>query len=314
MNSAYEMFEQVKGEIDKVVKGKDEAKKVLVAAFLARGNVLLEGVPGMGKTLLARACARIVGLGFSRIQFTPDLMPSDILGTNIYNQGSGRFEFVPGPIFTNFILADEINRAPAKTQAALLEAMEEHQVTIDNRTYDLPGNFIVFATQNPLEFEGTYMLPEAQTDRFMVRILMDYPTEDEEFQILRLPLDHGPDPTEQITPIENAEALIAAARQQVGAMVVDEKIVHYVRSLVRETRNMDEIALGNSPRAGQMLLRLAAAYAAIEGSGFVTPDHVRELVPAVLPHRWILKPETQVQQQPVEDILRELFNRVAVPT
>jgi MoxR-like ATPase len=308
------LYERTMAEIDKVIKGKAEAKSVLFASFLAGGNVLVEGAPGLAKTLMARSLARTLGLGFSRIQFTPDLMPSDILGTNVYNQKKGEFEFKHGPLFSNFILADEINRAPAKTQAALLEAMEERQVTIDNSTYRLPDVFMVFATQNPIEYEGTYALPEAQTDRFMVRLVMDYPTVDEEHEVLMLALNPQRDLTELIIPVSDAPSQLGAAWRELQAIVIDEKIVTYVRNLVRMTREMPDIALGNSPRSGQMLLRLARAYAPITGSDYVTPDHIRELVPVVLPHRWILKPETLINKTPVDHLLRDLFSRVQVPT
>ncbi len=314
MTTIQTLYQRAKDEIDKVIKGKADAKAVLFATFLAGGNVLVEGAPGLAKTLLARSLARTLGLGFSRIQFTPDLMPSDIVGTNVYNQKISAFEFNYGPIFSNFILADEINRAPAKTQAALLEAMEERQVTIDNSTYLLPDVFMVFATQNPIEYEGTYVLPEAQTDRFMVRIVMDYPSIEEEQEVLKLVLSLQRDLTAFITPLPDAPALLNAARRELAAIVVDEKIVTYVRDLVRATREMPDIALGNSPRSGQMLLRLARAYAPIVGGAYVTPDHIRELVPVVLPHRWILKPETLINKTPVDHLLRDLFSRVPVPT
>ena len=308
------LYQYAKVEIDKVIKGKTDAKAVLFATFLAGGNVLVEGAPGLAKTLLARSLARTLGLGFSRIQFTPDLMPSDIVGTNVYNQKMSAFEFKHGPIFSNFIHADEINRAPAKTQAALLEAMEERQVTIDNNTFLLPDVFMVFATQNPIEYEGTYMLPEAQTDRFMVRIVMDYPSVEEEQEVLKLALSLQRDLTAFITPLPDAAALLQAAKQELATIVVDEKIITYVRDLVRATREMPDIALGNSPRSGQMLLRLARAYAPLAGSDYVTPDHIRELVPVVLPHRWILKPETLINKTPLSHLLRGLFSRVPVPT
>ena len=307
-------YARVKTELDKVIKGKNEAKAALFAAFLAGGNVLVEGAPGLAKTLLARCLARTLGLGFSRIQFTPDLMPSDILGSNVYNQGKAVFEFKAGPIFSNIILADEINRAPAKTQAALLEAMEERQVTIDGTTYALPEVFMVFATQNPVEYEGTYMLPEAQTDRFMIRVAMDYPSNDEEQEILSLAVSCGRDLTVLIVPMTDAPALLHTAWQELAGIVIDEKVVRYVRDLVRATRSLDDISLGNSPRAGQMLLRLARAYAPVTGSPYVTPDHIRELAPLVLPHRWIMKPESLVNKTPLEEILRELFSKVPIPT
>jgi MoxR-like ATPase len=315
VNPVQELFAGISAEIDRVVIGKKETKSIIFATFLVNGNILLEGVPGIAKTLLARVFAKAMGLGFSRIQFTPDLMPSDITGTSMYNQGTSAFEFIPGPIFSDFILADEINRAPAKTQAALLEAMEEKQVTVDNFRYDMSGNFIVFATQNPLEFEGTYALPEAQLDRFMVRIIMEYPTPDEELAVLATAL-HTAGVNQQIgaiTPCGNAALRVQEARECVNSVVVDDKIVVYVRDLIAASRAIDELTLGNSPRAGQMLLRLSRAYAAVSGETFVTPDHIRELVPHVLPHRWVMKPEAEIRQTPVESVLRSLFNSVKVP-
>jgi MoxR-like ATPase len=314
VTTAQALYEQVKTELDKVIKGKDEAKKIVFATVLAQGNVLLEGAPGMGKTLMARAMARILGLRFSRIQFTPDLMPSDVLGTNVYHQSAGCFKFLPGPLFADFVLADEVNRAPAKTQAALLEAMEERQISVDNNTYRLSEHFTVFATQNPLEFEGTYALPEAQKDRFMVRMMMDYPDEHDELAILNLSLGGHRDLSLAAGPLSDVAARLALARAEVARVVVDQRLLAYVRDIVRCTRTMDELALGNSPRAGQMLVRLAMAYAAVEGCTFVTPDHVRELVPSVLPHRWELKPEAQVRHAALDDIIRTLFGMVKVPT
>jgi MoxR-like ATPase len=315
VNPVQELYARISGETGKVVIGKDETKRVVFATFLVKGNILLEGVPGIAKTLLARVFARTLDLRFSRIQFTPDLMPSDILGTSIYNQGKGQFEFIPGPVFSDFILADEINRAPAKTQAALLEAMEEKQVTIDNLRYDMSENFMVFATQNPLEFEGTYTLPEAQLDRFMVRILLDYPGADDELEVLASALQAG-STNELIGRIQTPEGVgeqISLARAYVDQVVVDRKILLYIRDLITASRTLDELLLGNSPRCGQMLLRLSRAYAAVQGLSFVTPDHIRELVPHVLPHRWVIKPEAEIQQTPVESILRTLFDMVKVP-
>ena len=315
MNPAQELYVNLSNETGKVVIGKEESKKIIFATFLVKGNILIEGVPGIAKTLLARVFARAMGLRFSRIQFTPDLMPSDILGSSMYNQGKGAFEFVPGPIFSDFILADEINRAPAKTQAALLESMEEKQVTIDNSRYDMSENFMVFATQNPLEFEGTYTLPEAQLDRFMVRILFDYPDAEEELAVLESALEVSGinELLERVQPPASLPLQIRNARDFVGTVVVDNKILLYIRDLIGASRSLDELLLGNSPRSGQMLLRLSRAYAALEGSTFVTPDHVRELVPHVLPHRWVIKPEAEIQQTPVESILRALFDTVKVP-
>jgi len=316
MNPVQELFSRISAQIDTVVIGKQETKSVIFATYLVHGNILLEGVPGIAKTLLARAFARALGLRFSRIQFTPDLMPSDITGTSIYNQGKGAFEFIHGPIFSDFVLADEINRAPAKTQAALLEAMEERQVTVDNVKYDMSNDFCVFATQNPLEFEGTYALPEAQLDRFMTRILLDYPSPEEELSVLATALHTTGTNNllETIVPDASVAAGISDARAFVKNTVVDGKIILYVRDLITASRTLEELTLGNSPRAGQMLLRLAMAYAAVNGDPYVTPDHIRELVPHVLPHRWILKPEAEIQQTPVETILRTLFDTVKVPS
>ncbi len=313
MNPARILYEQVRLELDKAVVGKEEIKAVIFAAVLAKGNVLLEGVPGIAKTLMARAMAKTLGLKFSRIQFTPDLMPSDITGTSIYNQGKGVFEFIPGPIFSDFVLADEINRAPAKTQAALLEAMEERQVTVDNRTFALSPNFMVFATQNPLDFEGTYSLPEAQMDRFMVRIAVDYPSEDEELSILS---GISPLPSkllQAIIPVPGSKDALVSAREFIDTVVIDEKVMVYVRDLIRASRTLDELILGNSPRAGQMLIRIARAYAAVNDSDFVTPDHIRELVPSVLPHRWVMRPEAEMRQDPLDSIITNLFDSVKVP-
>ncbi len=313
MNPAENLFRQIRSEIDSVIIGNDQAKAVIVSAVLAGGNILLEGVPGVAKTLIARSLARVLGLGFSRIQFTPDLMPSDITGTSVFNQAKGEFEFVPGPIFSDFVLADEINRAPAKTQAALLEAMEEKQVTIDNRTYKLRPAFMVFATQNPLDFEGTYSLPEAQLDRFMVRIQMSYPTADEELSILSDLSCKPAQLLESVTPVENAMGVIETAQEFIHEIVIDEKVMLYIRDIIRASRELDDLVLGNSPRSGQMLVRMAKAYAAVTGCGFVTPDHVRELAPAVLPHRWVLRPEAEMKQDPLSPIIAALFDSVKVP-
>lgn len=315
MNPVQELYSSIDNEVKKVIVGKDDAKAVIFSAFLVKGNIMLEGVPGIAKTLIARSFSKALGQKFSRIQFTPDLMPSDILGTSIYNQGKAAFEFVPGPIFSDFVLADEINRAPAKTQAALLEAMEEKQVTIDNKRYDMSENFIVFATQNPLEFEGTYALPEAQLDRFMIRVIMDYPHIEEEMKVLSSALtrDAVNDHLNEITPLASVNIQISEARNFLESIVVDEKIIRYVRDIINASRNSDELFLGNSPRAGQMLLRISRAYAASQGSAFVTPDHIRELVPFVLPHRWVMKPEAEIQQTPIENILRGIFDAVKVP-
>jgi MoxR-like ATPase len=283
----------------------------LVTAFLARGHVLLEGVPGVAKTLAARSMAGALGLQFSRVQFTPDLMPSDILGTNIFNPAENAFRLMRGPVFTELLVADEINRTPPKTQAALLEAMEERQVTIDGTSHPLPPHFFVVATQNPLELEGTYPLPEAQLDRFLMRVRVGYPEAVAEVAMLRgFHQREGRSPSvERVLDVPTLLEL----QQRAARVTCDESILSYVVKLTRETRAHPRVRLGASPRAAQAVLAAAKARAGLLGNDFVTPDEVKAVVPSVLNHRLLLKAEAEVEGVTPDDVLRQTLEQVKVP-
>jgi MoxR-like ATPase len=283
----------------------------LVTAFLARGHVLLEGVPGVAKTLIARSMAAALGLQFTRVQFTPDLMPSDILGTNVFHPAENTFRLVRGPVFTEVLVADEINRTPPKTQAALLEAMEERQVTIDGVTHVLPPHFFVVATQNPLELEGTYPLPEAQLDRFLMRVRVGYPEPDAEVSMLRgfHQREGKPASVERVLDVATLTELQARAAR----ITCDESILAYVVKLTRETRANPRVRLGASPRSAQAVLAAAKARAALQGTDFVTPDDVKAVLPSVLNHRLLLKAEAEVEGVTPDDVLRQTLEQVKVP-
>jgi MoxR-like ATPase len=283
----------------------------LVTAFLARGHVLLEGVPGVAKTLAARSMASALGLGFTRVQFTPDLMPSDILGTNIFNPAENAFRLMRGPVFTELLVADEINRTPPKTQAALLEAMEERQVTIDGTSHPLVPHFFVVATQNPLELEGTYPLPEAQLDRFLMRVRVGYPEADAEVAMLRgFHQREGKSPT--VERVLDTPTLMEL-QQRAARVTCDESILAYVVKLIRETRGHPRVRLGASPRSAQAVLAAAKARAGLVGYDFVTPDDVKAVVPSVLNHRLLLKAEAEVEGVTPDDVLRQTLEQVKVP-
>jgi MoxR-like ATPase len=278
--------------------------------LLAEGHVLVEDVPGVGKTVLAKALARSLDLRFSRLQFTPDLLPSDVTGVNVYDQQEGGFRFRPGPVFANVLLVDEVNRASPKTQSALLEAMQESQVTVDGETYPLDRPFLAIATQNPVEYEGTYPLPEAQLDRFAVRMEIGYPPLAEEARMLTE--QTGEPPLDALRPVAGREALlgaIAAARE----VFVEESVNRYVVALLRHTRSSRRLALGASPRSGIALLRLAKARALVERRDFVTPDDVRAMAPSVLPHRLILAPEARSAGLEAADVVQEALEGTPVP-
>jgi len=283
----------------------------LVTAFLARGHVLLEGVPGVAKTLIARSMASALGLQFTRVQFTPDLMPTDILGTNVFHPAENAFRLVRGPVFTEVLVADEINRTPPKTQAALLEAMEERQVTIDGITHPLPPPFFVVATQNPLELEGTYPLPEAQLDRFLMRVRVSYPDSDAEVAMLRgfHQREGKPASVERVLDVPTLTELQARAAR----VTCDESVLAYVVKLARETRANPRVRLGASPRSAQAVLAAAKARAALHGADFVTPDEVKAVVPSVLNHRLLLKAEAEVEGVTADDVLRQTLEQVKVP-
>jgi MoxR-like ATPase len=297
------------------VLGQEEATRDCLIALLSRGHVLLEGVPGTAKTLLVRTLARVMNVGFARIQFTPDLMPSDITGISIFAAGQG-FTFRPGPLFTDLVLADEINRAPAKTQAALLEAMQERTVTVDGTTHGLSQTFTVFATQNPIEFEGTYPLPEAELDRFMVKVRMDYPSAEVEQGILEkytAGFEADQPDTYGVKP-ELDGAGIDRLREAAAAVHVEPQITEYITAVVRATREAASMTLGASPRGGIALLKTTRALALIEGREFVTPDDVKTLIPTTLRHRITIAPELELEGVTADEALSSIVERVEVPT
>ena len=306
-------YESIKTEISKVIAGQHELIDQLIIALLSDGHVLLEGMPGVAKTLAAKSMAKVVETEFGRIQFTPDLMPSDVIGTNIYNLQSNEFEFKPGPIFSNIVVIDEINRAPAKTQAALFECMEERQVTVDGTTYPLSYPFMIVATQNPVDQEGTYSLPEAQLDRFMFRIIVPYPNLETEIEILlRSDNEKAKIETDQILPVLKTKQL-EAVRTQINAIKVKKDIIDYIAALVQETRVNASLYLGASPRASILLMKGAKTRAAINGRDFVIPEDVKDIVKPVLNHRLILNPEKEMDGTSINDVIDQIVAKVDVP-
>ena len=308
-----EAVKNVKAEIAKVIVGQQNMVELLLAAILADGHVLIEGVPGVAKTLTAKLLARCIDVPFSRIQFTPDLMPSDVIGTSVFNPQSGSFTFRNGPIFSNIILIDEINRSPAKTQAALFEVMEEKQITYDGITYHMPPPFLVLATQNPIEQEGTYRLPEAQLDRFIFKIEVGYPTLDEEIIILQY--THSGKTThftEEVNRVLNVEQ-INYFRSITASLNVEEKVMRYIAELIYETRNNKALFLGGSPRASVAVLKSSKAIAAMNGRTFVTPDDVIKVLPSVLRHRILLTPEKEMEGSTADDIIQSIIKKIEVP-
>ena len=310
----FDTMVRLKQEIAKVIVGQEEAVELLLAGVLADGHVLLEGVPGVAKTLTAKLLARCVDVDFSRIQFTPDLMPSDVMGTNIYNPKTAEFEFRKGPVFGNIILIDEINRAPAKTQAALFEVMEERKITIDGHSYKLEHPFMVIATQNPVEHEGTYQLPEAQLDRFAFKINVDYPELDDEVEILKRHQTNTTmhDLMGQVGKILSKDEL-QNLRELVRAISVDENIMRYIAQIIHATRENHDLYLGASPRASVTLLNTSKALATLRGRDFVTPDDVVFLAPAVLRHRIQLTPEKEMEGSSPEDVIEQIIKDIEVP-
>lgn len=303
--------ETVLDEIGRVVVGKRGALALILTTVLAGGHVLIEDLPGLGKTLIARSFAAALGLEFKRVQFTPDLLPADLLGSTVYDMQSGRFEFRPGPIFTNLLLADEINRTPPKTQAALLEAMAESQVSIDGTTHKLPAPFIVLATDNPIEYEGTYPLPEAQLDRFTIRLELRYLSEQEEASMLRRRIDRGSaEPT--VGQVVDAHELVAM-RESVEQVTVHDDVLRYVVSLAAATRQHPQIAVGASPRAELDLVQLARARALLLGRDYVVPEDVKSLAVPAIAHRITLRPEMWVRRVRGSDVVDELLRRLPVP-
>jgi MoxR-like ATPase len=302
---------QILDEMEKAIVGKRLLLEKIFCAVLADGHVLIEDLPGLAKTLTARSFSAVLGLSFKRIQFTPDLLPADITGGYIFNRQQGNFELVKGPIFANLVLGDEINRAPAKTQAAMLEAMEEHQVTLEGETLPLPQPFTVMATQNPIEYEGTFPLPEAQLDRFMVRLSVGYPSADQELEILKRRWERGADeiPLQCLCdPLE-----LAGLRRTVETVHVEPDVARYMIALAQATRVSSNIAVGASPRASLALLKLSRARAAMENRDFVIPDDVKFLAPEVFGHRLILKPDLWARGMAVKEVVESIINNVPVP-
>ena len=298
-------------EVERAVVGKRDRLQLVLAGLLADGHVLLEDVPGLAKTLTARSFAEVTGLRFARVQFTPDLLPSDVTGSSIWNQRDAEFAFRAGPIFTNILLADEINRAPPKTQAALLEAMQERQVSTDGETRVLEPPFLVLATQNPIEYEGTYPLPEAQLDRFLLRTGFGYPTADAEWEMLERRLERGVDEVE-LHSVVDRETLLAMQRAVEGVHV-DESVGRYVVDLVAATRESPSVSVGSSPRGSLALVKLSRCRAALDGRDFVTPDDVKSVAIPALAHRLVLRPELWVQRRSGEDVVREILDQVRTP-
>ncbi|MBN2163922.1 MAG: MoxR family ATPase [Pontiellaceae bacterium] len=311
-----ELLGKAKAEIGKVIIGQDEVIDKALIAILTRNHALIEGVPGVAKTLLVRTLSRVLGCEFGRIQFTPDLMPADITGTNIFNIKANEFNLVKGPIFATFLLADEINRAPAKTQSALLQAMQERKVTIDCETHSLPDDFTVFATQNPLEYEGTYPLPEAQKDRFMLKITMPCPEFDDELMLARRTL--GLDAPERVLEEGQVAAVVPAheldqLREALLSVTVQDEMVDYVVKIIRATRSDESTMVGAGPRATQALILAARAYAAIQGRDFVTPDDIKAMAEPVLCLRIILRPEFEIEGMTVSEVITRTLQEIPVP-
>ncbi len=298
-------------EVERAVVGKRGALELVLLGILADGHVLIEDFPGLAKTLTARAFAQVTSIGFTRVQFTPDLMPSDVTGASIYNQREADFEFRPGPIFTNLLLADEINRAPPKTQAALLEAMQERQVTIEGTTHPLAPPFLVLATQNPIEYEGTYPLPEAQLDRFLLRIGVGYPEREQEWDVLARRLERASDEVE-LEPVVGRDELLEL-QQAIEQVHVARSVGLYMVDLVAATRSASGVQVGASPRGSLALLKLSRCRAALDGRTYVTPDDVKSVAVPALAHRLALRPELWVQRLRPDDIVLELLDRVPTP-
>lgn len=313
MEELQQAVNDIKRQLAKIIIGQDEFIELLIVSLLANGHVLIEGVPGIAKTITAKLFAKTLRTGFSRIQFTPDLMPSDVLGTSVLNMKTSEFEFKKGPIFSNVILIDEINRAPAKTQAALFEVMEERQITMDGETHVMEYPFLVLATQNPVEQEGTYALPEAQLDRFLFKIKVGYPKVEEEIQILKTHHDRS-----QAIPENTIEGVLSPKnlklfRAQVQEVIIEDKIFSYIAQLIDKTRNHPHLFLGGSPRASIAIMNAAKAFAAINGRDFVTPEDVKKTLAPVLRHRLILSPEREMEGMTPETVIDIISQSIEIP-
>ena len=308
-----ESVDKLKSQLSKIIIGQEEFIELLIVSLLANGHVLIEGVPGVAKTITAKLFARTLATNFSRVQFTPDLMPSDVLGTSVFNAKTSSFEFKQGPIFSNIVLIDEINRAPAKTQAALFEVMEERQITIDGQEYKMPPPFMVLATQNPVEQEGTYALPEAQLDRFLFKISVKYPDLQDEIKILQTHHDRkGAAPQEGIEAVLTPQKL-ESLRQQIQEVRVEEKLLQYIAEIVTKTRNHPHLFLGGSPRASLAVMNASKAFAAIKGRDFVIPEDIKRTLVPVLGHRIILSPEREMEGMTTENVIEMIAQSIEIP-
>ena len=313
LSALQQSVQTLKQEIGKVIVGQEQMVELLLAAVLADGHVLIEGVPGVAKTLTAKLLSKSISVGFSRIQFTPDMMPSDVIGTTIFNPKDSTFQFNKGPIFSNIVLIDEINRAPAKTQAALFEVMEERQITVDGHSYQLSVPFMVVATQNPIEQEGTYHLPEAQLDRFLFKINVSYPSAEQEFRIVLQ--HHQQNLNEMINQVSTvlSSTQVTELRKQVRSIHVEEKLINFITTIVANTRNHKSIYLGASPRASIGILNGAKALASMRGRDFVTPDDIIYVIPPVLRHRIVLTPEKEMEGASTDDVIQQIVASIEVP-
>jgi MoxR-like ATPase len=311
-----DVLAQARQETAKIIIGQAEVIDQALIVILSGGHALVEGVPGVAKTLLVRTLAQVLGCPFARIQFTPDLMPADITGTNVFNLQRNEFSLIKGPIFTSFLLADEINRAPAKTQSALLQAMQERLVTIDRETHALPPNFTVFATQHPIEYEGTYPLPEAQKDRFMLKISMRTPDRAEELALAQRTMTQNAPETllasGAVQPVIHAEDM-KGLRDRLGSLVMRDELLGYLVDVVRATRQHESVLVGAGPRATQSLIMAARALAAVQGRDFVTPDDIKTMAVPVLEHRLILRPEFEIEGLSVPEVINQVLQQIAVP-
>jgi MoxR-like ATPase len=308
-----EAVNKIRGELSKVIVGQHELIDLLLAGIFAGGHILLEGVPGIAKTLTAKLMAQTMDVGFSRIQFTPDLMPSDVIGTTVFNMQTSEFTFNEGPVFSNIVLIDEINRAPAKTQAALFEVMEEYQVTVDGETYPMTFPFFVIATQNPIEQEGTYKLPEAQLDRFLMKINLQYPSLEEEKTILRkFRNDFNISQTTEVDKVFNAEE-VKACQELVEKVYIKDQLLDYIAAIIHDTRNNGDLFLGASPRASLAIMKVSKAIAAMNGRDYVTPDDIQYVAYPVLNHRIILTPEREMEGYDTRDVIQQIVQKIEVP-
>jgi len=313
MSDLQQNMDAVRHELKKVIVGQDKMIDHLLVAILANGHVLLEGVPGVAKTIAVKLLAKAVDVKFSRIQFTPDLMPSDILGTSVFDLKKTEFEFRPGPIFANLVLIDEVNRAPAKTQAALFEVMDERQITIDGKTYQMDAPFLVMATQNPIEQEGTYRLPEAQLDRFMFKVIIDYPVLEDEYEIIRREHEAvNGDKTADVKHVLTADK-IAEYKSIVRRIIVEKNIIEYIAKIVNNTRENPFLYLGASPRASLAILNASKGFAALRGRDFVTPEDIKDSAVVVLQHRLIVSPEKEMEGLKADEIVKQIIESVEVP-